>query len=369
MKRVFVSSIQRDYTDVRAAARAAVESLGMLPVMAETTPAAAGSPRDTLLSLVQGCDAVLLLIGPRYGEPGESGFSPTEDEFRAAVQAGIPVLPLIQEGEREPRQDEFVSRIRGTWEQGYYAPTFRDAADAGLKAVAALRAHFEQEQTAEARPAAEERLQELAGVRNRHAGQGTIARLTVVTVGAPLLLDAMALDRPELADDIASLLRTHRIATQAMGLQAAVSRAGVTVTGKEESSWDGIAVLVGSRGEVTVEADVGGEGMLGGLQIADERVRQLAQRGLAFAAAALDRIDGSRLARQLLAALSVPDAESKLYITAPHGSSSRVPMGVPSPLIAPAVHVRREDLAAAKTGEALVAGLRREFADHGALDR
>ncbi|PZS35561.1 MAG: hypothetical protein DLM61_01710 [Pseudonocardiales bacterium] len=81
MKTVFISSIQRDFGEVREAARKAVESLGMHPVMAEATGASPESPRRALLDEVRDADIFLLLLGPRYGAPGESGRSPTEDEY------------------------------------------------------------------------------------------------------------------------------------------------------------------------------------------------------------------------------------------------------------------------------------------------
>lgn len=80
MKSVFISSIQRDFGDVREAARKAVESLGMHALMTETVGASAESPRRALLEQVRDADIFLLLLGPRYGEPGETGRSPTEDE-------------------------------------------------------------------------------------------------------------------------------------------------------------------------------------------------------------------------------------------------------------------------------------------------
>lgn len=56
VKRVFISSIQRDFDDVRQEVKAAVESMDLLPVMAEITPAAAGSSRDTILGQVRSSD-------------------------------------------------------------------------------------------------------------------------------------------------------------------------------------------------------------------------------------------------------------------------------------------------------------------------
>ena len=92
MRRIFVSSIQRDYSEIRQAVAAAIQALGFEPLMAETAAASPRSPRGALLGLVREADAVTLIIGPRYGAPAEGGLSPTEEEFNEAVASGKPVI-------------------------------------------------------------------------------------------------------------------------------------------------------------------------------------------------------------------------------------------------------------------------------------
>src|SRR3954447_22637786 len=119
MKRVFISSLFRgDMAAIRQAARAAVESLEMRPVMFETEPARDEASRRALLDQVAASDALILLLGAEYGEPVARGVSPTEEEFNEARERGIPVLALLQRVEREPAQEEFVRRVRGGWEDG-----------------------------------------------------------------------------------------------------------------------------------------------------------------------------------------------------------------------------------------------------------
>lgn len=89
----------------------------MRPVMFETAPASAQNSRRVLLDDLAACDAVVLLLGADYGERGERGMSPTEEEFDHAAREGVPVIALVQEDvKREPGQEEFVKRVRGTWE-------------------------------------------------------------------------------------------------------------------------------------------------------------------------------------------------------------------------------------------------------------
>jgi Domain of unknown function (DUF4062) len=71
VERIFLSSLARgEMATIRAAARAAVESLDMRPVMFETQPASAEGSRRALLDQVGTCDSLLLLVGAEYGEPG-----------------------------------------------------------------------------------------------------------------------------------------------------------------------------------------------------------------------------------------------------------------------------------------------------------
>jgi hypothetical protein len=98
----------RDLAAARAAAKEAVESLRMQPSMAESAGASAETPRRALLGDVAAADIFLLLLGGRYGEVGQSGTSPTDDEFNEAVRLGKPIVALVQNCEREPNQEAFV---------------------------------------------------------------------------------------------------------------------------------------------------------------------------------------------------------------------------------------------------------------------
>lgn len=91
----------------------------MRAIMAETTGASAERPRRALLDQVREADIFLLLLGPHYGEPGESGRSPTEDEYEEEVRLGKPILVLKQNLELDPEQEAFSparaahGRVRG----------------------------------------------------------------------------------------------------------------------------------------------------------------------------------------------------------------------------------------------------------------
>ena len=188
---MFVSSLFRgDMAAIRQGGRSAVESLGMYPVMFETQPASDRNSRRALLDQIPSCDAYLLLLGAEYGEPGQSGVSPTEEEFEEALRSGLPILGLVQEGvDREPRQQEFVSRVRGTWEEGRFAPTFTNSTDVVTAVVSALNGWRNRVPDAAQREAAVERVRELARGSDRQGMTPGGAKLRTVVV--PLVRSSM----------------------------------------------------------------------------------------------------------------------------------------------------------------------------------
>jgi hypothetical protein len=74
---------------------------------------------------VRESDAVVLLLGERYGTPQPSGKSPTHEEFEAAKDSK-PVFAFIQSGiAPEARQQAFIDEVRD-WSTGRYTGRFTD---------------------------------------------------------------------------------------------------------------------------------------------------------------------------------------------------------------------------------------------------
>jgi hypothetical protein len=374
MLRIFISSVQRDYEDVRRAARAAVESLDMVPIMAETTGASPESPRRALLDRVADADALLLLLGARYGERGESGVSPTEDEYREAERRGKPILVLRQNVDLDADQQKLLDSTRGGWEAGKLNGSFNDATDVGPAVVRALRA-LERRLAGvpELEPQAQTRARELAegdGPRNT-IGSGSKARVVVVPVLGRPLLDAVALDREALPNQIANEARSAGLVTHAMGLETTVTGEGVRLVGKDPQAYETLNFVVAADGAVVAEGAVGGTGQsFAGMQVAAERLNNVIDGSLRFAQRVWEQIDGHDDARQAAVAVAIPDAQSKVFTTEEPGN--RMPggaMGLPQVLVVPdpARVVRREDLADGKTVAALAAEVKRAFADAGAI--
>jgi hypothetical protein len=375
LKTVFISSIQRDFGNVREAVRKAVESLGMHALMAETTGASAESPRRALLDQVRDADIFLLLIGPRDGEPGETGRSPTEDEYDEAVRRRKPILVLKQNVEMDPEQEAFLARMRGSWDAGKLSGSFNCASDAGLEVVKALRG-YEARQTARADPGVAARAQERAHVLARgDEPPNTIAsrskaRFVAAALVANPLLEAVALEDAGLAEEIQTTARASGLVSNAMGLSAQVSSEGIRFEGKVESDWDTLRFLVGADGAIVAEGGVSdGDRHLAGMVVAADRLVELVERGQRFALAVWERIDSGHDVREAALALAVPDASHKVYAEAPVGGSISVPIGLPQVVVAPEPPrlIKRDDLGNEATTRMLIAELKRRFADEGAV--
>ncbi|WP_419162882.1 DUF4062 domain-containing protein [Candidatus Palauibacter sp.] len=127
--RVFVSSVMEDYGDYREAARLGIQQVGCDPVLAEDFAAQAISPRNACLDGVQSSDALVVLLGARYGWRAPSGRSATEEEYEEARRRHLPILVFVQDGAvREPPQEEFVRRVED-YIGGHFRKSFQDAND------------------------------------------------------------------------------------------------------------------------------------------------------------------------------------------------------------------------------------------------
>jgi hypothetical protein len=141
-ERVFISSVMHDFEPQRAAVKAAVNLLGMRPVMAEDFPAKSHSSQVACLEGVALSNIMVLVLGPRYGFVAASGKSVTEEEFDEARRRGIPVLTFLQKGDREADQEAFIGRLR-SYEKGYHMPSYSTPQALKDLVVQALNDHFE----------------------------------------------------------------------------------------------------------------------------------------------------------------------------------------------------------------------------------
>lgn len=139
MATVFLSSVMAGMEAMRRAAEAACESLGIKVIKAEDFVADPASPRGACLRGVGNADAVLLLLGSRYGSKLPSGLSPTHEEFNEAGRLRKEVFVFRTAEEAEPEQQQFLKTV-GEWQAGHFYKVCTTAADLQRDVVKALLA-------------------------------------------------------------------------------------------------------------------------------------------------------------------------------------------------------------------------------------
>jgi predicted ATPase len=110
--RVFVSSTLRELAEERAAVRAAIERMGLAPVMFELG-ARPHPPRELYRSYLAQSDVFVGIYADSYGwvAPGD-GISGLEDEYNLAPKEMPKLIYLKEAAEREPRLNALVQRIK-----------------------------------------------------------------------------------------------------------------------------------------------------------------------------------------------------------------------------------------------------------------
>ena len=145
--KIYVSSTLTDLIEHRQVVIDAILKLGAVPMAVEMFAASSDTPREVCRNYVQESDALVLILGYRYGAsiPGEE-ISLTELEFDTALQAGIPILAfmvdehypwppeLVDRGEAAARLTAFKARVMMTVVVG----RFSSPSDLGIRVIRAL---------------------------------------------------------------------------------------------------------------------------------------------------------------------------------------------------------------------------------------
>lgn len=119
---VFVSSVVRGMEGTRSLIKSFLqEKIGYDVVISESEGSKGRAPIDQCKKWASECDIYICILSERYGDVIKRlGVSVTEMEFNEARKDNPEkILIYISEGNKEPRQEEFVRRI-GDFAEGYY---------------------------------------------------------------------------------------------------------------------------------------------------------------------------------------------------------------------------------------------------------
>lgn len=319
MPSVFVSSQISGFEDYRAAARDAIQRHGWVPVMSEFQPAQDLSPRDTLLAEVARADVYLLLVGSSYGTSSQP--SPTEQEYEEAVRHGKPVIVLVQDGAREPAQQEFIDRVSAGWEDGRYRASFDSPAALGREVAFALgRIEKDMRGDDDGRAAAIERAESLVGASAGPWGSMRGARVVVVPVGVERIISHTRLNDDTLAGQIVTTLRAAGLADPLAGFKGSSSAKGIEVEEKTDRHGGGLRVSLAVDGALTVEGPVEGDGQLGSMWIDPDRLASMVRGALSLAPGVWSLVGSSHAVRTAAIQCAMLDGAHKSF-GRPRGNS------------------------------------------------
>ncbi|CAI9394003.1 DUF4062 domain-containing protein [Microbacterium sp. T2.11-28] len=138
--RVFISSVRAGLEDEREALPGLIRALEHTPVRFEDFSAQKVPSREACVAAVADSDVYILLLGPHYGYRfPETGQSATNDEWRAARQAGLQIYVFRKSGVAfDADQEEFAQEV-GEYGSGRFWKTFTTTTELQQGVVEAIR--------------------------------------------------------------------------------------------------------------------------------------------------------------------------------------------------------------------------------------
>lgn len=148
--RIFISSVQREFAQERAALCYYIRTDALLgkffePFIFEEVPANECSPSHVYLKEVQMCDIYLGLYGNQYGYEDEEGISPTEREYDMAAKlhkCRLIFIKSIDENKRHPKEIALISKV----ERDIVRKTFVDIDGLRTSVYASLIRYLEEKE-------------------------------------------------------------------------------------------------------------------------------------------------------------------------------------------------------------------------------
>lgn len=326
--KVFISSLIAGFGPERAAVRRAVTTLRYEPVMAEDFGAQPHSPQIACLQGLRGSDAVVLVLGERYGVvPHGSTISATHQEYREA-RGTKPVIAFVQEGvTAEPEQVAFIDEVQA-WEGGLFRGAFStpDELHDGV-----IRALHDFTLTNAVGPIDEQEMiaRATALLPPEHRNHAASAFLDVAVAGGPLqrILRPAELEAATLAEHIqqSALFGEHRLMDRTQGSETRLIESDLVV--RQDG---GASIRLTEQGAIAIRTPLDeplstrrGMGGMGGMMvIVEEDVQQRLATALAFAAAVLERVDPTQRLTRLAISARIAGAEYRAWRTRAENAAS-----------------------------------------------
>jgi len=305
--KIFVSSVIRGFQSYRDSAVRAARALRHEVKRAEDFAASSATPQQACLAGVRWADAVILLLGARYGEPQASGLAPTHEEYREARER-CSVLVFVEEGATiELAQREFLREVRA-WTTGHYTASFSSADDLRDAVTVALR---DLELSQATGPVDESEMLTRARAllpEDRHRVQGLL--LTLVVAGGPRqqVLRPRELELPELEEELTreALFGPFRVLDRTHGTSHQIREDALLI------EQDKASIRIDQLGTVRIAVPAErpkARGDVGSMSVAiQEDVEELLERALRFVAWVLDRIDPVRRLSDVVPVVSLEGA-------------------------------------------------------------
>ena len=341
----------------------------MAPVRSEQEPASPQSPRRALLDRVAEADIYLLILGTRYGDATSSGLSPTHEEYDEAQRLNRPTIVMVTDQDLEPDQQRFLEAIRaGGWDASKLYGRFSTPEDLALEVLAAL-AKLTRTDAREDPEAAAARAKRVVMPTRSGAGSGVTARCAFVPTSEAILLDALALERPGLADAISGAARSSGLFPHSVGFTAEISASGIAIIGQPPVDWVTLTATIGTDGVVVVQGSVASRGPdvgMGMRRLSPSALFEFLAAAGRFAFSVWQEVDQHEQVRRVASVVCIPDSD---YLGFGDGRETTVSLGgsVPSNLVLPEppVFLNRRDLPQRGWVEGMIATVRRVFADAG----
>jgi hypothetical protein len=301
--RVFVSSVIRGMELDRAAAAEAAETLRCTLLRSEDFGARPESSQVACLSAVREADAVILLLGSRYGTAQDSGLSATHEEYLEARER-CQVLAFVQvTNDRDEAQHAFVSEVE-SWAGGVATERFHDPADLRTKVTRALHDLQLRSVAKPADPATALRRAESLVPREQAIRSAMVALILCPTVAETILRPASLEDftfRRDLKKE--ALFGTPSVFEDRLGLKDQIIADALILEQPEGASLL-LAPDAAMRLITPASTDTAGSRTSFPTFI-EEDVREQIERGYRFLANILDRIDKTQRIRELVLVAAV----------------------------------------------------------------